>query len=149
MSPLHPTKKLREEPQYQLLNQYAHDNGTRSPESTLDAFCEPIENRYLETTNPADVEELLWSAWQCLIGCAAATPSESAGQQKLVDLVLRLQHRAALGKEGEVCHVQGGVVWRDLPVFGWQMREAWNAGEYLVPPSFRGPVFEWAEIDSF
>ncbi|KAI7083711.1 Transaldolase [Hortaea werneckii] len=127
MSPLHPTEKLREEPQYHLLSQYAHENGTGSLESTLDAFCEPIENRYTETTSPSNVEGLLWSAWQCLIGCAAATPHESEGQRKLVDLVLRLQHRAALEKEGEVCYVQGGVAWRDLPIFGWQMREAWNA----------------------
>ncbi|RMY45886.1 hypothetical protein D0863_15951 [Hortaea werneckii] len=131
MSPLHPTSKLRENPQYQLLSAYAHDNGTANPESTLDAFCEPIENRYYEaTTNPSDIEELLWPAWQCLIACAAATPHESAaGQQKLVELVLRVQRRPALEKKGggEVCSVQDGVVWRDLPIFGWQMREAWNA----------------------
>ncbi|KAI7286984.1 hypothetical protein KC345_g845 [Hortaea werneckii] len=128
MSLLHPTNKLRAQPQYQLLSAYAHDNETRSPESTLDAFCEPIENRYKETTNPSDVEELLWPAWQCLVACAAATPHESAGQQKLVDLVLRVQQRPALEKKGgEVCYVQEGIVWRDLPIFGWHMREAWNA----------------------
>ena len=135
MSPLHPTTKLRQNPQYQLLNAYAANNETANPESTLDAFCEPIENRYYEeNTNASDVEDLLWPAWQCLIACAAATPHDSKGQQKLVELVLRVQQRPALEKKkkeegGEVCHVQDGVVWRDLPVFGWQMREAWNAGE--------------------
>jgi len=133
MSLLHPTTKLRENPQYQLLSAYAHDNGTANPQSTLDAFCEPIENRYREeTTNPSDIEELLWPAWQCLIACAAATPHNSKGQQKLVELVLGVQQRPALEKRGgEVCRVQDGVVWRDLPIFGWQMREAWNAGEWF------------------
>ncbi|KAI7158607.1 hypothetical protein KC349_g4723 [Hortaea werneckii] len=128
MSPLHPTEKVRDQPQYQLLSNLASGNdGGASHESTLDAFCEPVESRYKQTTNPSDVEDLLWPAWQCLIACAAATPHESEGQQKLVDLVLGLQHRPVLEKDGEVCHVQEGLVWRDLPVFGWQMREAWNA----------------------
>ncbi|KAI7292879.1 hypothetical protein KC315_g19411, partial [Hortaea werneckii] len=131
MSPLHPTEKVRSQPQYQLLSNLANgnDDGGASHESTLDAFCEPVETRYKQTTNPSDVEELLWPTWQCLIACAAATPHErSEGQQKLVDLVLDLQHRPALEKkDGGVCYVQGGVVWGDLPVFGWQMREAWNA----------------------
>ncbi|KAI6897194.1 hypothetical protein D0869_13368 [Hortaea werneckii] len=130
MSPLHPTEKVRSQPQYQLLSNLANGNdGGASHESTLDAFCEPVETRYKQTTNPSDVEELLWPTWQCLIACAAATPHESSseGQQKLVDLVLGLQHRPVLEKDGEVCYVREGVVWRDLPVFGWQMREAWNA----------------------
>ncbi|RMY72799.1 hypothetical protein D0862_14396 [Hortaea werneckii] len=128
MSPLHPTEQVREQPQYQLLSNLANGNDEgASHESILDAFCEPVENRYIETTDSSDVEELLWPSWQCLIACAAATSHESEGQQKLVDVVLGLQHRAVLEKEGEVCHVQDGVVWRDLPLFGWQMREAWNA----------------------
>lgn len=152
MSPLHPTEKVRDQPQYQLLSNYTNGNdGGASHEATLEAFCEPIETSYKETTNPSAVEERLWPAWQCLIACAAATPHEgSEGQQKLVDLVLGLQHRRAVEKDGKVCCVQGdGEVWRDLPVFGWQMREAWNAGKLdldCLPSKKSLGVSEWGGV---
>ena len=50
--------------------------------------------------------------------------------QKLVDFVLSLQRRPILQKDDQTCQVQGMAVWKDLPTFGWSVRDAWNLGMY-------------------
>jgi hypothetical protein len=99
---------------------------TENVGDVLDAFCEPVENKFFQTENASDVEGLLWTAWQALVGEAASTPHTSTHQRKLVDMVMGLAHRPTLTKGDNTCTIDGMTVWKDLPVLGWQLREAWN-----------------------
>lgn len=130
MSPLHPTEKVRQVPQYNQLIEYVRSGRTDLDRITED-FCSPIETQLKASPIVTDVESSLWQAWQCLIVVAAATPHDSEDQQKLVNLVQDLQRRPGVEKDGKPCEIQGGVIWNDLPLFGWQMRESWNAGKIL------------------
>lgn len=94
----------------------------------LDDFCQPVENKFFDTQSAEDAQGLLWSAWQAVVGEAATTPYTSQHRQKLVDLMVSLTSRPTLSKGDSTCKIDDMTVWRDLPVFGWQLREAWNLG---------------------
>jgi len=42
--------------------------------------------------------------------------------------MVSLTSRPTLSKGDSTCKIDDMTVWRDLPVFGWQLREAWNLG---------------------
>lgn len=126
MSLFEANSQVREAPQFDAITQYIEDGIQRTGDA-LNAFCEPIEDRYMATSNPSEIEGLLWSAWRCVVVSAAATDHEYRGQQKLVDFIFEVQRRPTLEKDGQACEVQGMTVWRDLPILVWEMREAWNA----------------------
>ncbi|KAK5170339.1 uncharacterized protein LTR77_004926 [Saxophila tyrrhenica] len=99
---------------------------TKSVGDALDIFCQPVENKFFQTENAQNVEPLLWRAWQAIVGEAATTPHTSQHKQKLVELMLNLAFRPTLSRGESICEVDGMKVWRDLPIFGWELREAWN-----------------------
>jgi hypothetical protein len=98
----------------------------------LDAFCEPVETKYFNTQSSSDVEGMLWTAWQAVVGKAAVTPYGSEQQHRLVDFVTNLAFRPTLSKDDQICKIDDMTVWRDLPVLGWEIREAWNFGLYIL-----------------
>jgi hypothetical protein len=98
-------------------------------DSALNDFCEPIEVKAEHSKDPEDIEPLLWRAWQAVTALASETPYDSDNRQKLADLVASLEKRSDLQIDGQTCIVWDSTVWRDLPVFGGQMREAWNFGK--------------------
>lgn len=107
--------------------------GHASSEShAQEKFCEPVEDKYMQTQDNEAIEELLWTAWQAVIETAKATPHHSEKRQKLVDFVLDIQKRPALAKDGKVCKVWDATVWADLPVFGAQVRENWNSSKHSM-----------------
>lgn len=97
--------------------------------AAIDAFCEPAEDKFMTTKSASEVEAQLWHSWKAVIAAATQTSHDSAGRQKLADFVLELPNRPALQHDGRVCKVWDAVVWKDLPVFGPAMREAWNASK--------------------
>lgn len=112
--------------QYAALNHFvSNKNDLRG---ALDEFCEPAENEWMSSTNAEEVEEQLTLCWRSIISQAAQVSFKDAAQQKLVDFVLNLQQRPILQKDGQTCQVQSMAVWKDLPTFGWSIREAWNLG---------------------
>lgn len=94
----------------------------------LDAFCKPAEDEYASTQDADEVEEHLNFSWKAIISQAAQLWFKDERQQKLVEFVRELQKRSTLQKNGQTCEVQGMTVWRDLPTFGWSLRDAWNLG---------------------
>jgi hypothetical protein len=48
--------------------------------------------------------------------------------------MLEVRNRPALERQGKVCKVWDAAVWKDLPIFGPQMREAWNEGKLCPKP---------------
>lgn len=103
-------------------------NGHKSREQALDAFCEPTEDKFMNTSKSEAVETPLQEAWTAVITVASATAHTSANRQKLADFVVALQYRPTLTKGEHTCELHGGKVWKDMPDFGMQMREAWNLG---------------------
>jgi hypothetical protein len=93
------------------------------------AFTAPAED---------DVEARLWAAWTVVIDAAA--DADEAGQIALVELITRVRRHDV---EPPV-RVQGRRVFGELPVFGAQLREAWN----LVPPDGR-TVESWTGLNAF
>lgn len=112
--------------QYAALHDYV--SGKSHTGAALDKFCEPAENEWMSTTNPEEVEEHLTLCWRSIISHAAQTSFRDEAQHKLANFVLSLQQRPMLQKDDQTCQVQGMTVWKDLPTFGWSIRDAWNLG---------------------
>ena len=126
---MHSLDKVQQSPAYGAIPNYlANDEPL---DQALDAFCEPVESEYLNNKDPAAIEEALWQCWRAVVATAASVPPTSDSRKRLVDFVLEVQKRRDLSDNGKKCKVQGGEVWKDLPVFGMEMREAWNLG---TPP---------------
>ena len=85
----------------------------------------------MSSQSASEVESQLWRVWKAVVATATQTPHDSPAQQKLADFVLELRNRPTLERQGKVCKVWEAVVWKDLPILGPQMREAWNDGEFL------------------
>lgn len=94
----------------------------------MDAFCRPIEDKFMNTSRSEAVESLLLDAWSAVIAVASATAHSIESRQKLADFVIALEYRPTLMKGDQICVLHGAKVWKDLPIFGLQMREAWNLG---------------------
>lgn len=102
---------------------------TKTMGEAVDAFCQPVEDKFFQTQKSSDAEGMLWTTWQGVIGQAAATPHTSPQRQKLVDFVVSLTSRPTLSKGDSTCQIDNMTVWKDLPVLGWELREAWNLGK--------------------
>jgi hypothetical protein len=105
---------------------------SRSLTETLDSFCKPTEETFMNSQSASEVETQLWRVWKAITTLATQTAHDSLGRQKLADFVLEVQKRPQLECKGAVCKIwDEAVVWKDLPILGPQMREAWNDGEIL------------------
>lgn len=118
---------IKQCPQYAALSDYLSNKCDL--DGALDAFCAPAENEWMSSTNAEEVEEQLTLGWRSIISQAAQTSFKDAAQQNLADFVIRLQQRPTLQKDSKTCQVQGMTVWKDLPTFGWSIRDAWNLGK--------------------
>jgi hypothetical protein len=117
--------------EYRALTTYL-SNKPQPLNNALETFCRPTEDAFMSSQSASEVESQLWRVWKAVIATATQTPHDSPAQQKLADFVLELRNRPVLERQGQVCKVWEAVVWKDLPIFGPQMREAWNDGEPLL-----------------
>lgn len=127
MPGLNPSQEVLDSPQYEALSSYLADANS-DLDGALNAFCRPIEDRYKTISDDAHVDSLLWIAWQGVVAIAASTPYSSDNRDKLVKFVVRSLYRPNLINDDRTCEIHGMIVWRDLPVLGWELREAWNFG---------------------
>ena len=81
---------------------------------------------------PAEsIADLLWDTWVAVFEVAGQTPVDRQG--KLVEFMVELQKVKVTGANGQPLKDEnGGVVWTDLPTFGWVAREKWNFGEFCA-----------------
>lgn len=129
MGSIEPDQDLQNSQEYQALTAYLSPE-PKPLDTSLDAFCKPAEDTFMNPQTASEVESQLWRAWKAVIAAATQTPHDSAGRQKLADFVLEVQNRPVLESGGNVCKIWDAAVWKDLPIFGPSMREAWNAGEF-------------------
>ncbi|KAK4502173.1 hypothetical protein PRZ48_005598 [Zasmidium cellare] len=118
------SNSVQQSPQFAALSDYV--SGKSDLNGALDAFAQPAEKEWTPSTSPEEVEEQLTLSWRSIISQAAQTSFKDAAQQKLADFVVALQQRPTVQKGDQTCQVQGSTVWKDLPTFGWSIRDAWN-----------------------
>lgn len=119
--------------EYKALNTHL-SNDSESLTTTLDSFCKPTEETFMNSQSASEVETQLWKIWKAVVSTATQTAHDSPGRQKLADFVLEVQKRPQLECQGKACQIwDEAVVWKDLPILGPQMREAWNDGEIRFP----------------
>ena len=132
------------------LGEYLNAVGDNALAEATAACALPIEQAFLdhEPTGEPSVEFLLECLWVYLID-EAINPDESVCV-KLVDLVLALQRRGVLAREpgGQECLLWGGRLWDELPLFGPQMREAWNFTHRDYPASYLDSIAFAARLTS-
>jgi hypothetical protein len=127
MSGLTASQQVTNSPQYQALSIYLSDP---EPEidGALDAFCQPIEDQFISNSSTSNVEGSLWTAWQGVVAIAASNSYSDPNRAKSASFLVQLLYRPNLVSGDQTCEIDGMVVWRDLPVLGWELREAWNFG---------------------
>jgi hypothetical protein len=98
------------------------------PSTVARAFTEPTRQAFAEG---ADVEGKLSESWNALIGVAADIHHES--QEALVEVVRAIQQEAPSTEGNNTITIWGDEVmlWKDMPLFGPSLREAWNRGMRL------------------
>jgi hypothetical protein len=137
MGGIEPDHDIKHSHEYRALTTYL--SAKPQPLSTaLESFCKPTEETFMSSQSASEVESQLWRVWKTVVATATQTTHDSPGQQKLADFVLELRNRPVLERQGKVCKVWDAVVWKDLPIFGPQMREAWNDGEFVFE-TYRSP----------
>lgn len=92
-------------------------------QAVVDRFVKPVSIGSLK--DDQSISEYVWNTCDTIIAVAAGTAhSHQAG---LVQFILKLQQQMPkVAETGEVLEHENGVIWRDLPVFGWAARQAWN-----------------------
>ncbi|KAK3366757.1 hypothetical protein B0T24DRAFT_367594 [Lasiosphaeria ovina] len=68
--------------------------------------------------------DYVWTIFRVVFDIAAATPAERQGP--LVDFLVQLRKAPVTGADGQPLTYEGGLVWTDLPTFGWVAREYFN-----------------------
>ena len=129
MGGIEPDHELKHSHEYRALTTYL-SNKPQAFNAAVESFCKPTEEAFMNSQNASEVETQLWRVWKAVVAAATQTPHDSPAQQKLADFVLELRNRPTLERQGKVCKVWEAVVWKDLPILGPQMREAWNDGEF-------------------
>jgi hypothetical protein len=126
-----PNNEVKSSQEYKALDDHLSAD-SKSLTETLDSFCKSTEETFMNSQSASEVETQLWRVWKAITTLATQTAHDSPGRQKLADFVLEVQKRPQLECKGAVCKIwDEAVVWKDLPILGPQMREAWNDGEIL------------------
>lgn len=124
------TQQLQQSKQYAALSDHLSSNPT-ALDKVIDHLSEPVESCVQSSANSDEVDEHLTTTWKAIIAKAAETSFKDASSSKLVDVVMQMQSRPDVKKDGSAFQVEKMTLWKDLPTFGWQMRDAWNLGMCL------------------
>jgi hypothetical protein len=81
-------------------------------------FCGLVES----ASSVEDTEEQLYLTWKAVIAKAAETSYQDNRQSPLAALLVALTSRDRDAKGQDL------KLWQDLPIFGQQVRDAWNFG---------------------
>lgn len=120
-------EKVQQSPQYAALEGLTTGAAEASP---LQRFCAPVEQKLQSSSPSDDVEGELYKGWIAVMSRAAATSYTEGGRSALAAFLVSLTQKRADGQQANSDYgvVHGMKVWQDLPLFGWQVRDAWNFG---------------------
>ncbi|KAF2770671.1 hypothetical protein EJ03DRAFT_310272 [Teratosphaeria nubilosa] len=146
MAELEVPKKIQKYPTYRSLNQYILGQ-TRDPEAARDEFCKPVETEIQDGGKAKDVEKSLGQQWQTLIAMASTIQYGDPVHSQLVTFLQNIQDRPDVEQDGKPFQVQEMTVWKDLPLFGWEVREAWNGA--ATDESEKEDKARWVNTNAF
>jgi len=101
------------------------------PRSAASNFTGPARKTFAVGASESAIESCLSRGWNSIIDVAADTKHESQGP--LIDIVQAVQQQNLEEQEdASECTIWGEKlkVWKDMPLFGPSLREAWNRGMY-------------------
>ncbi|KAH9862960.1 hypothetical protein J1614_010689 [Plenodomus biglobosus] len=131
-------------PEYEVLCSFA-TTGEPFFQYLINNFVEPVSTGILN--DDQDSSEYVWSTCSTIVAAAGATAHSH--QISLVEFVLMLQQQTLrMPETDEVLQHENEIIWRDLPVFGWVVRGAWN----IAPsdPGVTAPQNKaWENLNAF
>lgn len=118
---------MSDEPQDTQANlEAALRSGNADTKAAAQALTASTAKIFRDGGGEEQIESSLWRCWNNVTDFAKDTPPDQ--QDGIVKAVQAIQESGELKRDGgELCKAFGGTVWTDLPVFGAQMREMWNA----------------------
>lgn len=127
-------QSVTETSEYKALKSYL------SEEKSLDDTVQ----EFTSTTSSESAEDKLLHSWDALTYLASRTDASSPSQQKLVDFLTNLQSQTS-----EIGDLEGKQVsWKDLPLYGRQVREHWNYDEEIAQNDKEISGY-WANANAF
>ncbi|RLL96285.1 hypothetical protein CFD26_106374 [Aspergillus turcosus] len=104
---------------FDILNDYLQPSSTTPPSEAARAIhaLTPTQEEN------SDLEDFLWSTWGTIIQIAKQIPHDHPSQDRLVDLIHAL---AELPPTTVSIWNSETRLWKDLPILGPSLREAWN-----------------------
>ncbi len=101
------------------------------PDATEHTVATAVQTLNDQATSASSIGDYLWEAFNAVFDVAARTPPEKQG--RLLEFLGRLRQTTATDANGQPLSYEGGVVWKDMPSFGWVSRDLWNFGTQLTP----------------
>nr|POF14225.1 hypothetical protein CFP56_03249 [Quercus suber] len=145
MSGLQASQSILDSPAYKAVSQYIQSQDASSGDAQA-AFCQPVEDSVTSSFQSSGAEDQLWQLWKGVISLAAST-SDDGAQQRLVDFVLSVAQRPDVQQNDQVSQVQDMTLWRDLPIFGWQLRDSWNNA--ATDDDSAETIQQWINLNAF
>ena len=96
------------------------------PDATEQTVATAVDAFNDQANSASSIGDYLWEAFNAVFDVAARTPPEKQG--RLLEFLDRLRQTTAADADGQPLSYEGGVVWKDMPSFGWVARDLWNFG---------------------
>lgn len=85
--------------------------------------------------DPDSIGDFLWDVFTVVVGAAQGAPAERQGT--LIEFLVQLRQTAATDANGQPLAYCDGQVWKDMPSFGWVVRDRWNFGALVQLTQFQ------------
>lgn len=129
------------EPDYQLTEAEAHTKRERDAvlallTTGLDDIPTVVRRvaEYAASHDDRECDNFLWSLWPAVFNAAGEASSDKQISD-IVEFLMQLSKTDCKDPEtGEVRVIHNAQLWKDLPIFGWEMREWFNFGTFTPPP---------------
>lgn len=128
------------EPDYQLTEVEAHTKRERDAvlallTTGLDDIPTVVRRvaEYAASHDDRECDSFLWSLWPAVFDAAGEASSDKQISD-IVEFLMQLSKTDCKDPEtGEVRVIHNAQLWKDLPIFGWEMREWFNFGTFTPP----------------
>ncbi len=108
----------------------------RDPSASPEAVTTAVERlTNLVSDSSGNVGNVVCATFGAVFDAADSTAPEHQGP--LLDFLARLQQTAATDSAGTPLRFEYGVLWTDMPTFGWVARDLWNFGRFLLNQLFK------------
>ncbi|KAK4236874.1 hypothetical protein C8A03DRAFT_16514 [Achaetomium macrosporum] len=98
----------------------------KDPSATEETVAAAVQGfNDLAKASASSIDNYIYEAYHDILDVARTIAPEQQG--RLVDFIIQLQKTAPTDEDGKVLESEhGGELWKDLPTFGWAVRELLN-----------------------